>query len=422
MGFKYWWKWFNGLPLSKKWFVWLILLRPIIDNFYELKETSALASPLYIVGFLTPIFILMSVTTGGMYRSNDSLQEIPFRIWSIFLIFNSLAFWFIQLNVVAFGDLIKYVTPVFLFYYSRRFVQSKEDLHGILTSFLLSCIFPFSIFLYESIFNPIAIEYISSGRGGGSRIRGAYADIMNYAIFFIVYLIILCYYFLLHLYNKASSIKIQSWQLVISIAFVLYGLTRIRHVSTWAVFLALIVIFLFHNLKNTRGLIFTFIFLFIVSTFFAESIYIEHIEPLISKEIMVVEGESESDQAFNGRMTRWEKYFEIWQQMPPVNHFTGIVSANFKETIVMIGGGMHSDYIRLLFLTGFIGVFFYVMFLISSLSRWVKLAVPEKYLLAACIISIIMWSITTVPTLYAPLLYILYPIIAFALLPKEKQF
>ncbi len=421
MGFKYWWKWFKNLPLGKKWFVWLILLRPIIDNFYELKEASALASPLYIVGILTPVFILMSNVSGGLQKSPASLQEIPFRIWSLFLIFNALSFWFIQLSVVAFGDLIKYTTPVFLFYYSRRFIQSKEDLHGVLTSFLVSCLFPFSIFLYESIFNPIAIEYISSGRGGGSRIRGAYADIMNYAIFFTVFLIIMCYYFLANLYNKRSSIKVKTWHLVVAIVFVLYGLTRIRHVSTWGVFLVLILIFLFHNLRNTKGILFTLLFVFIVSIFFAESIYLNHIEPLISKELMVVEGESEADQAFNGRMTRWEKYFEIWEQMPSLNHFTGIVSANFKETIIMIGGGMHSDYIRLMFLTGFIGLFFYIMFLLGSLSKWFSLDVPEKYLLAACIISILLWSITTVPTLYAPLLYILYPIIAFALLPKQQQ-
>jgi len=215
--------------------------------------------------------------------------------------------------------------------------------------------------------------------------------------------------------------KVKTWHLIVGIVFVLYGLTRIRHVSTWGVFLFLIILFLFHNLRNSRGLIFTFLFLLIVTTFFAESIYEVHIAPLISKEQMVIEGEAEADMAFNGRMTRWEKYFEIWEQMPTINHFTGIVTSNFKETVVMIGGGMHSDYIRLIFLTGFIGIFFYVAFLLGSLSKWISLDIPEKYLIAACISSILLWSITTVPTLYAPLLYILYPIISFALLPKERQ-
>jgi O-antigen ligase len=164
-----------------------------------------------------------------------------------------------------------------------------------------------------------------------------------------------------------------------------------------------------------------FAFIFIIGAFFAQDLYVDHIEPLIGKEILVVEGESDSDQAFNGRMTRWEKYFETWEQMPPINHFIGITTANFKETVVMIGGGMHSDYVRQLFMTGFIGLFFYVMFLFSVLSRWVRLAMPEKYLIAATSAMMILWSITTVPTLYAPLLYIVYPIIAFVLLPKNQQ-
>lgn len=421
MGFKTWWHWFRNLPLNKSWFVWLILLRPIIDNFYELKETSALASPLYIVGFLTPVFIFMSAVSSHFPKSKDALEDIPFRIWALLLSFNVITFWFIQLSVVAFGDLIKYITPVFLYFYSRRFIQSKEDLHGLLTTFLVSCLFPFGLLLYESIINPIAIEYISSGRGGGSRIRGAYADIMNYAIYLILFLIIMSYYFLLNIYNSVTNIKIKSWHLVAAIMLVLYGLTRIRHVSTWGVFIALIIIFLVHNLRNSRGILFALMFVFIVSTFFAQDIYINNIEPLIGKELMVVEGETESDQAFNGRMTRWERYFEIWEQMPSINHFVGIVSANFKETIVMIGGGMHSDYVRLLFLTGFIGLFFYIFFLFAILQRWMKLEMPEKFLISGTVTAIILWSITTVPTLYAPLLYIVYPIFAFVLLPKEQQ-
>ena len=421
MGFKTWWHWFRNLPLNKSWFVWLILLRPIIDNFYELKETSALASPLYIVGFLTPVFIFMSAVSSHFPKSKDALEDIPFRIWALLLSFNVITFWFIQLSVVAFGDLIKYITPVFLYFYSRRFIQSKEDLHGLLTTFLVSCLFPFGVLLYESIINPIAIEYISSGRGGGSRIRGAYADIMNYAIYLILFLIIMSYYFLLNIYNSVTNIKIKSWHLVAAIMLVLYGLTRIRHVSTWGVFIALIIIFLVHNLRNSRGILFALMFVFIVSTFFAQDIYINNIEPLIGKELMVVEGETESDQAFNGRMTRWERYFEIWEQMPSINHFVGIVSANFKETIVMIGGGMHSDYVRLLFLTGFIGLFFYIFFLFAILQRWMKLEMPEKFLISGTVTAIILWSITTVPTLYAPLLYIVYPIFAFVLLPKEQQ-
>lgn len=421
MSVKIWWKWFRGLELSRKWYVWLILLRPIIDNFYELKETSVLASPLYIVGILTPILVLLSSTSSELPRRIPALEDTAFRFWGGLLFFNAITYYFIQLSVVALGDTIKYVTPLIIFAYSRRFIQSKDDLYGILTTFLVSCIFPFSILLYESIFNPIAIEYISSGRGGGSRIRGAYADIMNYAIYLIVFMIIMGYYFLVNIYKGRIAIRIKAWHMVAAFILVFYGLTRIRHVSTWGVFIALTIILLLHNLRNARGALFAILFVFIVSTFFAQEIYSTHIEPLIGKELKVVEGESESNQAFNGRMTRWEKYFEIWQQMPPLNHFFGIVSANFKETVVMIGGGMHSDYVRLLFLTGILGLLFYVIFLLVIFRKWFYLDMPEKFLIAGTISAILLWSITTVPTLYAPLLYVFYPIMSFALLPQNRQ-
>lgn len=421
MSVKIWWKWFKGLELSRKWYVWLILLRPIIDNFYELKEASVLASPLYIVGILTPILVLLSSTSADLPRRIPAVEDTAFQFWGALLFFNAITYYFIQLSVVSLGDTIKYITPLIIFAYSRRFIQSKDDLYGILTTFLVSCIFPFSILIYESVFNPIAIEYISSGRGGGSRIRGAYADIMNYAIYLIVFLIIMGYYFLVNIYKGRISIRIKAWHMVAAFMLVLYGLTRIRHVSTWGVFIALTIMLLLHNLRNARGALFAILFVFIVSTFFAQEIYSTHIEPLIGKELKVVEGESESNQAFNGRMTRWEKYFEIWQQMPSLNHFFGIVTANFKETVVMIGGGMHSDYVRLLFLTGILGLLFYVIFLLVIFRKWFQLAMPEKFLIAGTISAILLWSITTVPTLYAPLLYVFYPIMSFALLPPNRQ-
>lgn len=421
MNVKYWWKWFKRLPLSKSWFIVLILLRPIIDNFYELKETSALASPLYIVGILTPILIGMSFLSGDMGKKSDAIEEFPFRMWSILLVFNAVVFWFIQLNISAFGDLIKYVTPVFLFLYARRFVQTREDLHGILTTFLISCIFPIGIFLYEVIVNPIAIEYISAGRGGASRIRGAYADVMSYAIYFILFILTMAYYFLLNLYKGAGNIRVNNTMLVGSVLLIFFALTRINHVSTWGVFLAIIGLFFAHNLRNAKGFFLVIFAVFVVGIFFAEDIYTKFLEPLISKELLVVSGESESNQAFNGRMTRWERYFEIWEQMPAINHFFGIVSSNFKETVVMIGGGMHSDYVRLMFMTGFAGLGFYILFLTGILSKWFGLEMPEKFLISTSVIMIFLWSVTTVPTLYAPLLYIIYPIYAYSLLPKERQ-
>lgn len=63
MSFQAWKKWLLALPWSFRWFAILVLLRPILDVFYFLKEISPAISPLYIVGTLTPILIIFLFLT-----------------------------------------------------------------------------------------------------------------------------------------------------------------------------------------------------------------------------------------------------------------------------------------------------------------------------------------------------------------------
>ena len=260
-----------------------------------------------------------------------ALEDLPLKIFAFLLIGNCLVFYALKLNVVAFGDIIKYTVPILLYFYARMFVQSKTDLDGIIFTCLLSCIFPFGMLIYESIFNPIAIEYIGAGRGGGSRIRGAYADIMTYAIYIELFFISICYYYLSNLYNK-SKLKLTANHFVIALIFVFYGLTRIKHVSTWTVTLVVFALLMLHNLRNVKGFVFVILLLSVIGGFFAQAIYDSQLKPLIAKELLVVDGTTDSHRALNGRVTRWEKYFDIWEQMPMINHFIGVTSSNYNET------------------------------------------------------------------------------------------
>lgn len=421
MNIKEWWKWLRELHFSRKWFVILVLIRPIVDNFYDLKDFSALTSPLYIVGILTPVFIVFSALSPSLPRSTSSHSDIPLVIWMVFLLFNCFVYYTTTLSVVAVGDVVKYLTPLLLVLYSRRFIQSKRDLDGILTTFLIACIFPLGLLIYESIFDPIAVEYVSEGRGGGTRIRGGYADIMNYAIYIMGFFIVGGYYFLTSVYRRhKNEIRINVWWLAAILTLTFYGLTQIKHVSSYSVFFAILFYLIIHNLRNSQGIAFIGGLLLIVLPFFAQQIYDTQIDPLIHKEILVAEGETSTDGALNGRMSRWEKYFAIWEQMPMTNHFIGVATANFKETDVMIGGGMHSDYVRNLFLCGIIGLLFYVLFNFSILGNYFIFDLPEKFLVLSTVTAMMLWSVSTCPEMYAPLLYFAYPIYAFAVLPKSK--
>jgi O-antigen ligase len=142
--------------------------------------------------------------------------------------------------------------------------------------------------------------------------------------------------------------------------------------------------------------------------------------PLIHKEIAIAEGNASTDGALNGRMTRWEKYFEAWEQMPTINHFIGVPSSNHPWVDIMIGGGMHSDYVRLLFLTGIIGLSFYILFLLSIAINYFRFELPEKFLTLGMVVSILLWSVSTIPTMYAPVLYMVFSIFAYSVLPNNK--
>ena len=243
---------------------------------------------------------------------------------------------------------------------------------------------------------------------------------MTYAIYIELFFISICYYYLSNLYNK-TKLKLTANHFVIALIFVFYGLTRIKHVSTWTVTLVVFALLMLHNLRNVKGFVFVILLLSVIGGFFAQAIYDSQLKPLIAKELLVVDGTTDSHRALNGRVTRWEKYFDIWEQMPMINHFIGVTSSNYNETDNMIGGGMHSDYVRLLFLTGIIGVLSYVLYLIAVLTKYFSLETPEKFLLISCVASVLLWSVSTIPTLYAPLLYFIYPVFAYALLPKQKQ-
>jgi len=101
MNIKSWWKWVKSLQATRKWFVILILIRPIVDNFYDLKKFSAISSPLYIVGVLTPVFILMSLASKKLPASKSSGSDVLMGGFTALLIFNCFVYYSLELSVLA---------------------------------------------------------------------------------------------------------------------------------------------------------------------------------------------------------------------------------------------------------------------------------------------------------------------------------
>src|SRR5205823_2519997 len=139
-----------------------------------------------------------------------------------------------------------------------------------------------------------------------------------YAIYLMGFFIVGGYYFLKKVY-ESKKVKVNPITMIIIVVITFFGLTQIKQVSSWAVFLFVSSLFVFYNAKNLKGLLYVGCLLAVVLPFFAQELYDWQIKPLINKEIAVGEGDAPITNLGNGRMGRWVRYFEIWDQMPALS-------------------------------------------------------------------------------------------------------
>ena len=421
MNYREWKAYWKTLDWSRKWFVVFLLIRPIVDTLYFLKYFSSFLSPVYLVGVLTPILAIMSVQSPKLKPAPRNGSDGLVRVWGWIIFFNAiyLLSWAYSFN--GLGDNIKYVTPPLMFLYLRKFIRNKEDLRFLLTTFLASCLVPFGMLAFELFVHPLTPEYVSEGRGGGSRLRGNFADSVSYGIYFIGAFIVMCYFFLDKVYSKIKQKK-PTLRMFMVFLICAAGIASLRHVSTWSVFLITIAWFMFYNVQNVRGLTVVLVIGLIILPIFAVPVYNSYIAPLLQKEMNVISGESDIQYGLNGRVSRWERYFEVWDQMPVFAQIFGVSFSHFKEAPIMIGGGMHSDYVRMIFLSGVVGAVIYVFFLLTLIVNTRKMRKPERFLFLAIYSALTLYSVSTLPLLYLPFLNYVFPVLCFSMLPSKVMY
>ncbi len=412
MKFKEWREWYKSLHGSQKWFIIFILIRPLVDNFYYFKNISPLISPLYIVGVLTPVLCIHSIRmVKNYYRSPI---DTIFGIWFAMVLFSSL---FVFLNnpfdLKSYEWLFQTTIVYFIFFFARRLVKSPRDIDGILQTFLYSACIVAGFILYEILFHPLK----SIQTRGMERLEGLYADVMNYGIYITQSILIGCFFMLRK--NISLTKKYRMYLLIFILILGIISLLRIVHASSIGVSITIILLFsLFYFQRNIfQALLFIGIGTVALMSF-GSDIFEERILPLISADIEVYSGEREEGQAFHGRMSRWERMWGDFSEQPVTSQFFG-VPLSIKEPYKYITAGTHNDYLRVIFLSGFIGLVVYLLFLFNIFLRIKNLTAPYKFLLLGAWLTMVLYSISTAPNLYAPLIYVVYSVYAFVLLPEK---
>jgi len=416
MSFKNWKSWYRSLPWSLRWFVILVLIRPVVDNFYYLKEVSPLLSPLYFVGVATPILALYTIIKKS--KPNYSRLDTYMGIFSLLIAISCCSLLISDLfGMEAIEFTLKFSFPFFIYFFCRRLIRTKEDLHGVFQTFLYSTFFVIGIFCYELIFNPINIQ-ISRGL---ERFQGSYADVMNYAIYMSGGILIICYAFI----EKSSHTTLSTLRRLIPLLFaIILGvllLFNIHHTASYTVFFAILILFLLHTLKANLGYGIVFVIAVGALVYFDGSTsFDEKIRPLIETDISVYEGDKDSELLLHGRVGRWMRFFDHFNAASSVVQLFGL-PLGMDHPYVYIGKGSHNDFVRTTMFNGYIGLIVYVLILLNLLTRIVSYNLPMRFLGFGTMAVIILYSISTTPLLYPPLMYVLLPVFAMLALPQKAM-
>jgi hypothetical protein len=414
MDFNEWRLWFKKLPWTLSWFIVLVLLRPVIDSFYYLKETSLFISPLYIVGVATPILCLIAIIK--IPKPNYSRLDTAMSIYSG-LIFLSCFFLlikdFFSLKAIEFS--LKLSIPVFLYFFCRRLIRSKKDLIGVFVAFLYSSVFVIITLAYELIFNPINVQMSR----GLVRIQGNFADVSNYAIYASCLVLIAGFIY----FENTKKRSFQS-RMIIYFVMVLVSLLiviNIHHTVSYVVILSLLALFILNNFRTNFGSAIFFLLTAVIITYTVGKEAVDaNIIPLIETDILVYEGEKESEALLHGRVGRWQIYLTKFNESSVVAQLIGL-PVNIEKPYKYISSGSHNDYLRILLFTGYLGLATYITILISLYFRSIKHKPSMRYTGIGTLAILVLYSVSTTPSLYAPLLYVVIPIMAMLALPRKMM-
>lgn len=415
MTFSEWKEWLGELPWLLKWFPLLVVFRPIVDSLYFLKEVSPLLSPPYLVGILTPILAISALAR--YYYPHLGKVDKAFTFWSVLVLLN--CFFIIlydPLSMLSLEFLLKLSLPVYLFFFLRILIKDLRDLHGVLQSFLYSALFIAAILIFEVLVNPIAIQESR----GLQRIQGTFGDVVSYGMY-IVFALSASTYF----YFSRNHIATQSKRLILIGAvgsIGILGLVNIHHTATYTVFLLIIALFLLFNFrKGSPALGFGIILLAGLGlSYFGSGLIEEKISPLIETDIEVYSGEADTDRLLHGRVGRWRLMLnDFSSEIVPVQFFG--YPLKFDYVFQFIGIGSHNDFVRILFATGIFGLVLYLRLLVVVFRQNVLLGAAQRYLLYATFTSLLFYSISVTPTIYAPFMYFTLSVFAFSALPKSSQ-
>jgi hypothetical protein len=241
---------------------------------------------------------------------------------------------------------------------------------------------------------------------------------MNYAIYLSFGFLILAYFYISYKLTH-QGLKIRLPLLIAAGIFCMAGFIGISHTASYAVFAALLLLFVTSIARKYTIISFVLIVFFsIVLFFYGDKFYQERIDPLMDRELEIIKGERDEAQLFHGRMSRWQYAWANFKDSPVTAWLFGYPTS-LEDPFFNISIGIHNDFLRIFYFTGISGIFIYILFLYNIWCRKKFLYLAEKFLLYGSLAILLLYSVSTTPTFYANFLYILFSIFIYFSLPPS---
>jgi hypothetical protein len=358
-----------------------VIIRPIVDCFYEGEFALVGLKPTEYLGVLMPTLIFLKI----IFSSKHSFTKGPLSLlWILFFYFQLFG---IVLIVTVGGDIMLGFSSLFRafngfigFYLFQEFFNSKKEFRILLIAHIIAGLFPLCMSVYQNIFGGLLRS--ESTIGELTRNIGLYHDaytLRYYAFQTLAAIILYWSYFINDIKVISRAVVLALSAAVILTIYKIYSKAGYLILAEW--------LLVWNSARKNLGLGILFILLLSLGLTMNGNVS-QLLSTVYSKEVGAVQGKEKAARLFQGRVGNWKNDIEKFAHQSIVLKLVGDGSAHTDA---------HNDFLRVLFSNGIFGLLLYLVLLSSIAVRCIYNCFKEASPLNVMALMLIgMWFIDAI--------------------------
>jgi len=340
----------------------LILIRPSLDILGDYGFGIV-----NLAGILALLSILISLIV--IYRNKKDIKHIPLTIPILTFILINFVLVFNNFNLIAGITEFIRILSFFLMYFSVfLIIKSKQDIQSIIRTIIFSSIIPSFYAVFEWGFG----LGIYTNPGFDNRIAGTFGHPNVFGYFLLIVIALIMYVLLEYKLNKYDRFVIIFYNIMLSILLIL-TYTRGAWIGLFILLLGIGFVKM-PKMSTLLGLILVplgSLFLFIYD-WLQKSILVGYPAinkiPIVNRITGLFDGDPSDSILWRRQM--WDDMISKGMDSPIIGYGTGSVTLITEQVRGLKLGALeiHNDYIKVFVESGFVGLIFYILMIVSIIS------------------------------------------------------